>query len=285
MSGKYKMGNGKSVYLFENVRSLLFPLLVCILFAAPLFPATLEELLGSGLAAELQSEGSLSRAQHKNPRPLLVPSSAPVRGLIDGMIREVDPSVSVETLLLYKKPAGAQSGTWTEAERTALYNKALALSTLAGIEYFSPSRNRMRVFYETSTVIDGPDTKRPLEDPRYAVPPAELRLYARQKDLSFGDNVYQYDYLAQSGALIFVQKNLTAMSYGIIPVLGKEKLRSLVAVIDAGEYLLIYAASMARAVSIPGMSQRVESSFSSRADAILSWFSQRAGGAFESARP
>jgi hypothetical protein len=70
------------------------------------------------------------------------------------------------------------------------------------------------------------------------------------------------------------------MNAGIIPAVGKNKLRSLVAVIDAGDSLLVYAASMARAVTIPGMGERIGSSFTNRAEAILKWFAGRADRVF-----
>jgi hypothetical protein len=138
----------------------------------------------------------------------------------------------------------------------------------------------MRTFYETSSVIDSPDTKRPLADPLYGSPPAELTIYARQKDLTFGDNIYQYRYYARPDSLVFVQENLTGLNAGPIPVVGKNKLRSVVAVMDAGEYLLVYVASMARAASFPGMNERAGRSFSTRTEAVLAWFSGRADRAF-----
>jgi hypothetical protein len=156
----------------------------------------------------------------------------------------------------------------------------MALSSLTGIQYYSASRKTMRTFYEYSRVIDGPETKRVLDDPRHAQTPAEQTIYARQKDLSFGDNIYEYKYYANPDSLLFIQQNLTAMSYGIIPAVGKNKLRSLVAVIDAGDYLLIYAASMVKAASIPGMGERIGNSFSNRAAAVLKWFTGRADGVF-----
>jgi hypothetical protein len=119
----------------------------------------------------------------------------------------------------------------------------------------------------------------------YPSPPADLTLYARQKDLTFGDNIYRYDYTVMSGAFLFVQENLTTMSAGIIPAIGKNKLRSVVAVVDAGEYLLVYAVSMARAAALPGLKDRVGSSFSSRAEAVLSWFAAQADKAFAKLYP
>jgi hypothetical protein len=52
------------------------------------------------------------------------------------------------------------------------------------------------------------------------------------------------------------------------------------AVIDAGDSLLIYIASMAKAASLPGLSGRIGNSFTNRAEAILKWFAGRADRVF-----
>jgi hypothetical protein len=140
----------------------------------------------------------------------------------------------------------------------------------------------MRTFYEISSVIDGPSTKNPIPDPVFSRPPAGFTVYTRQKDLTFGDNIYQYDFFAAPGALVFIQKNITSLTVGIIPAVGRNRLRSTVAVLDAGDYLLVYAASMARAGSFPGMNERVGNSFANRAIAVLQWFSDQADKAFGS---
>jgi len=101
--------------------------------------------------------------------------------------------------------------------------------------------------------------------------------------LSFGDNIYQYDFYTSPGALIFTQQNLTALTVGIIPAVSKNKLRSVVAVLDADDYLLVYAASMAKAASIPGMKDRIGVSFANRVEAVVHWFSDQADKAFRNA--
>jgi hypothetical protein len=243
------------------------------------FSASLEELIGAGRMEELETSNPLTEVQHKNPRPLLLPRNSEVRRLIDDAMETLEPSLFVESLYRYKKPAGAAPGAWTEAERANLYNICLSISSLAGTEYFSASRNRMRVFYESSSIIDGPETKRPLGDPLYEDPPAELQIYARQKDLTFGDNIYRYVYYAYPDGLVFVQENLSALTVGPITVVGKNRLRSVVAALDAGDSLLVYVASMAKAAAFPGMAERAGRSFSNRAEAILAWFARRADGA------
>jgi hypothetical protein len=260
----------------------LFFLMAAI--AGPVSSLSLEEALGPARAVELANQGTLTAVQTRKGQPLLIPEHAYTREIIHAAIADLDPGIIVESLFLYTKPAGASTESWTEAERTALYNEALALSSLAGIQYFSTSRNTMRTFYETSVIVDGPETKKPRPDPVFAVPPAELTLYARQKDLTFGENLYRYVYHARPDALIFIQENLSDMYNGIIRAVGRNRLRTTVAVLDAGDHLLIYTASLVKAAAIPGMKGRIGASFSTRAEAILGWFSGRADQAFGKTR-
>ena len=248
--------------------------------STPVSALSLEELLGpENLRALLAGEKPVS-AQFKAPLPSLIPRHETLGEIVDKLRRDLDPSVMVETLHLYYKPLQAGGEAWSAEEEARLYNATLALSTLTGLQYYSASREAMRVFYETSSVIDGPSTKKPLPDPLFARPPAQLTIYARQKDSSFGDNIYQYDYFSLPLAMIFVQQNLSALNYGIIPAIGKNKLYSVVSVLDAGNYLLVYMVSMSKAASIPGMKERIGNSFANRAEAVFRWFSDQADKAF-----
>jgi hypothetical protein len=262
------------------VKGLLPVLAVLALFPVRGFGASLETLIDPAQITALRRGERVTHIQQKNPSTVLIPRNNSLKNLTDRLIRELNPSFFVEALALYRKPAGA-AATWTSAERAALYNQVLALSSLAGLQYYSASRKEMRTFYETSTVVSGPDGKTPRPDPRYASPPAELTIYAKQRDLSFGENIYRYDYYAQGNALFFVQENLSSMNYGIIPAVGKNKLRSIVAVFDAGDSLLVYVASMAKAASVPGLNDRVSNSFTNRAEAIFNWFSAQADKVFK----
>jgi hypothetical protein len=242
--------------------------------------ASLEELIGADLIEKLRASNPITEVQHQTSSSLLMPRNSQLRRLINEAAETLEPTLFVESLYRYKKPAGAAAGGWTQAEKTNVYNICLSISSLAGTEYFSASRNRMRVFYETSTIIDGPETKRPQSDPLYAIPPAELQIYARQKDLTFGDNIYRYVYYANPESLVFVQENLTNLTVGPITAVGKNRLRTVITILDAGDSLLIYVASMAKAAAFPGMANRAGRSLSNRAEAILTWFSGRAAEAF-----
>ena len=241
---------------------------------------SLEELLDNSLISMLKANERPTEIQFRNIKPLLLPANESLKRLIDTILPDLKPSVMVETLYLYKKPETAGKTGWSQAELAALYNEAAALSSLQGLEYFSASRGEMRTFYETSSVIDSPTTKKPLPDPVFPMPRTELNLFARQKDLTFGDNIYLYTYRYFPGALIFIQENLTDLKAGIFTAVKKNNLHSVLAMLDAGDYILIYAVSMAKASSLPGMNDRIGSSFSNRAEAILQWAASGADRAF-----
>jgi hypothetical protein len=259
----------------------LVPCLI-LLNAALVFPTPLDELLDQAAFNTLMAseQESVTEVRFKTSTPVLLPRHSYTQELIARTLQDLDPSFLVETLRVYHKPSGASLPVWSRAERNALFNQCLALSSLTGLEYYSESRKRMHTFYETSTIIDSPETKRPLPDPVYDVPPANALLYVRQKDLTFGDNIYRYEYHSRNDALLFTQENLTALSLVLIPAVGKHRLRSVVAVLDAGADILVYVFSAAKATSFPGLNERIGSSFSNRADAILRWFVSRADQAF-----
>ena len=254
-------------------------LLVIVCAVVPhVFSESLEDLVGADYAARLRSNASITEAQLRNPSPRLLPMYGELRQFVTTAMNTLDPSLLIETLHLYRKPVA--SGSWNDAQRAGLFNSLLSLSTLTGIQYYSASRRTMRTFYESSVVIDGPDTKNTLPDPVYAYPPASLTIYARQKDLTFGDNIYRYDFVAAANAIFFSQENMTALKYGIITAVARNRLRSIIAVIDCGDSLLIYAVSIAKAVSLPGMSDRIVSSFENRTEAVLNWFTGKADAVF-----
>jgi len=260
----------------RNNLSLLFAIFIVL---QPAFSASLDELAGVERAAVLRAAAEpVTEVQLKNPVPRLLPRHGELERFVAENQKSLDPNLFVETLSLYHKPQAAQ---WSEIEQTSLLNQLAALSTLTGIQYYSESRKTMRVFYESSGVIDNPAKKNPLPDPVYAALPDSLTLYARQKDLTFGDNVYSFNFYTGEDFIFFLQENLTSMNAGIIPAIGKNKLLSLVAVIDSGDSLLIYAAAMAKTVSVPGIGERIGHSFTNRAKAILEWFTGRAEKVFQ----
>jgi len=255
-------------------------------FAAPAFGGSLEDLVGAERAALLRAsagpaEGGriLSEVQVRNPGLRLRPAHEAVERLAMEAKSDLGPSIVVEALFAYSKPRG-RAEEWSAAERAELFNRVAALSTLAGIQYFSASRGAMITFYETSHVIDNPRNRSPIADPSFAEPPERFVMYAHQRDLTFGSNVYRFEYRSGADFILFTQENLTAMTAGIIPAIGRNRFRMVIAVIDAGDSLLIYAAAMTRVASAFGMGDRIGNSFNNRLVAVLQWFSAHADEVF-----
>jgi hypothetical protein len=246
-----------------------------------MFALSLHALVGEETAERLIAGGEITRDDKSELG--IVPGYEPLAQLLRQNVAAMKPNMVIESLFLYAKPPVANRERWTVEERGAIYNETLALSTLDGLEYFSRRRNRMHLLYESSRIVDKNDTKRVLPDPAYQTPPPVLELTVRQKDTTFGDNVYLFSYTATSdeAAFIITQQNISPITLTFVPVIGKHNLYSVVALLDAGPYLLIYSASLAHVVMLPGIRDQMNTSIGNRTAALLAWFSRRADIAYE----
>lgn len=258
-------------------------LIIGIFFFLPYssFCSSLEALLGKDKALELKGKKNLTKVNNKNKNPEMIPDNRFIKDLIEKSFQTVEPNLFVESLNLYPKSVQDTNKEWANQDKINLYNQLLKLSSLKGIEYFSKTKNKMRILYEESFVIEDSLKNDPIDDPYFLFPPEQLTLFVKQEDTTFGENIYKYQYYFHSDGLFFVQENVSSISYGIIPVVGKNKQKSIVAVFDTGDYLVVYLLSMAKASSIPGMGKRIKESFSNRTNALMEWFTMRADIAFD----
>jgi hypothetical protein len=207
--------------------------------------------------------------------PSLLPAHAAAAPLGQAIASE-DPAILVEAAFIFPRraPAGQEG---RAAELASIYGIMRSIGTLEGIEYYSASRKKMRTFYAESYLIDDPKTKKRLPDPAPPAPaslPKSESLFAFQRDLSFGANVYRYDFESAPGAVRVIAVNLTRMSYSLVPVIAPEALKTRLLVIQAEDAIVFYAASGADA---PGIFKgKLEDSFSNRAEALFKWFAARA---------
>ncbi len=255
----------------HSMKHLMIALSFSALLAVNGYAVDLDSIVGTKNTGILRAEGSVKSVSFKNGIPVLLPLF-PAKTDLEDRISAFAPSVLVESLYLYKKPENIGKEKLTEAERLAVFNVLRSISTLTGIQYYSASRGRMRTFYESSFVVESGMGNEALPDPVVGSLPEKATLFAIQKDLTFGENRYRYDYETGSGYILFSQENLTTMNYGILPILGKGRLRTIVAVIDAGDALILYCVSAIKASQMPGLDAKVRDSFSNRADALYSWF-------------
>jgi hypothetical protein len=230
----------------------------------------LSAYMPASLAAELAAKGILQNAAYrqKGASPKLAPTTALAREALsfwDGK----DPPFFSETLTLYKK--AERQKTTGPKDRAAVSELLRSISKLQGIEYFSHSRNKMRTLYEKAYAVDGVATKKRIPDSLGGSADG-MTVYALQKDLTFGEYVYSYRYRETDDSVAFYSTNQQAMSYAIIKVLDPERLRISLVVQDLGDYFLVYSLTRADFAAIPGLEEKINNSFSSRASAVYGWF-------------
>lgn len=251
------------------VFALAFALFAAFLGAEDL-AARLSSLLPAETAAELAEKGKIQSVIYRKPgvEPRLAPNQA-LAGEALSFWEGKDPPFFSESLYLYKKPVersgaiGAETGKISEILRS--------LSRLKGVEYYSTSRKKMRTLYKESYVVDGAETRKRVDDPVDGSADGRT-LLAVQEDLTFGEYLYQYDYRETGDTVAFYSKNLEALSYAIFDLIDANALRTSLVVHDMGDYLLIYNLTRVSFTAIPGMESKVKASFTTRAEAVYSWF-------------
>ncbi|HUX12771.1 MAG TPA: DUF6675 family protein [Spirochaetia bacterium] len=180
---------------------------------------------------------------------------------------------------LYRVPVPAVIGSSPEKFQI-LYNIARSISTLKGIEYYSASRKRMRVFYLESYAISGPESRKAERDPLVNTIPAKSTVYAFQEDSSFGSYVMQIDYSAGSNLfspdyVLMSLHNLTKMNYSIFPIIDLKHFHMNLAIILREDALYIYGNSGIDTFSFGFLKDHINQSFANRLTAVSDWFVAR----------
>ena len=249
----------------------LFSALLCACAIGAASAADIGERLSAVLPGEtvslLLAKGRVQKSAYKEKgvSPTLAPSSA-LSGEAIGFWSGKDAAFFAESLYLYKKKNPASASDIAKISATLR-----SLSRLQGIQYYSASKKKMRTLYEKSYCVDGVKTKARVADP-VAGSADGLSVYALQKDLTFGEYVYQYSYRQTADSVAFFSQNAEAMSYTVLKLIDPGKLRVSLIVQDLGDYLLVYGLTRADFPAVPAIESRLNASFSNREEAIYEWF-------------
>lgn len=230
----------------------------------------LETILSKPVSVELMRQGSITYSSYRKDDviPYLNPEISIVKEALAFWTGEKAPFFS-EALYLYKKPVNRQGNPGIDIEKISVTLRSL--SHLQGIEYYSNSRKKMRILYEKSYVVDSQDKKTRLSDPVQGSADG-LSVLALQKDLTFGEYLYNYSYRQTSDSIGFFSQNMDSMNYSLFKVIDPGKLRISLVVHDMGDYLLVYGLTRADFPAIPGLEGKLNLSFTSRTEAMYIWF-------------
>jgi hypothetical protein len=228
------------------------------------------DLLGQNSYSEVHSSGKIIRVSSTG-KPSLLPFHEASKA-IRTEIETENPGILVEAAFMLPRLAPANQEE-AAAELASIYGLLRSVGSLEGIEYYSQSRKKMRMFYAESYRIDGPKGTARIADPPFPVHkeiPIQETVFAFQRDLSFGANRYKYIFENMGDAVAVKAVNLTRMYYGILPLFTPGSLTTKLLVVPASDGIVFYAVSWAHAPGI--MKAKIRDSFGNRAEALFRWF-------------
>jgi hypothetical protein len=231
--------------------------------------------ISSEVAHTLSQEGEISRIVKKGEDLTLIPHLI-IKDEIEEEIKKMEPLIGVEILILH---SSRKNNIEEEPElKLLLYNTLRSISTLKGIQYYSASRKRMRIFYHDAYVIDSPKTKKRMKDPLVDTIIKNDSIYAFFKDSSFGNYVCGIDYTVDDECYFMKMENFTLIWYFIFPIIDPHNLRSYIIIIPSEKYLLFYGFSCLDSSNPFGIAEsRIESLYN-RIKAIYNWFDRQFEG-------
>ena len=188
---------------------------------------------------------------------------------IEPQLEDMEPSVGVEILFYY--PVRQERLDDTDFRRD-VYNVLRSVSTMEGIKYYSASRERMRIFYHESYVIEGPENRERVPDPTVETIPKDSTIHIFQRDSSFGKNVYEATYRYADGTYVLSLVNLTRMYYKVFPVVAPQNVKINLAVMLTERGIVFYGNTAVDVITLLGLQERVQDSFYNRLVAIYDWF-------------
>lgn len=176
-----------------------------------------------------------------------------------------DPIFTLEALYFMKKTQKAKGADLSRILRS--------VSSLKGLQYYSSSRKKYRLLYKDSFVVEKRETKRGKFEYVKTDDPLDketdgLSVLVLQEDLTFGKNIYEYDYFQDGYGLGLMVENVNSLYYSVFKAVSEKELNSCVIFHDLGDYFLLYASTKANFAKLYGIEKKIKNSFSSRLDAL-----------------
>lgn len=229
---------------------------------ALLFPSITPELLEN-----IAERGSASNFLKSGEKPILVPTEK-FGAKIGGDLDDLSFTIGVEVLHVLPDEFANRS---TEELASLL----LEISDLAGLEYYSASKDRMRILFFDSYFIDSLDTKIPIDDPIISSIPTTGSMYAYQEDNTFGKNYNTIGYDVQPGTIHMITENISTYRWGLVPIVRPKNLHLHVLIYRTENQIIYYGNFGARALRVGLIKDRIHNSFYNRLMALYGWYHKK----------
>ena len=225
-------------------------------------------LLGGENAESLDADGEL-RHTFRGAEPLeLLPALKQSDAVVTD-VRELEPTVGVEYILLYRPSREVLDD---PDYHLRLYRTLTAISTLTGIDYYSASRERMRIYFHEAYAIASPEEREKIPDPSFTRIPEEYRLHGFLHDSSLGKYVAEIRYEYDEKSLVMSITNVTSIKQLLIPIVKPGEIRTFVALVPVGDMVVFYGLAYVRMFNLFNLAEKKTESFYNRLIALFRWF-------------
>jgi hypothetical protein len=212
--------------------------------------------------AVFSSDGFL--AASKNSRELVLCPALPETD-IAGPVLSKNPRFLVESLLVLPYES-------SPPDLTDIYNALGKIQNLKGRLYHSATRDRDVPLFEDATRLEGPQKLIPIPDaPNISEAPPEETMYMRLRDINFGNSFYRADIRVNQRGLLYRLSNFKALSYLVIPVIGREKFIAQMYIEPLAEGILLYSIAGADVSDFVASQIDIPSAIQKRLEVIIGW--------------
>jgi hypothetical protein len=217
------------------------------------------------------NEGEVTLFHFEDTTPQLMPSIPQAEELKD-LLKGKSPNFAIEGLF-FIQTLNRESN--REEDLTNIVNILSSVSSLQGLEYFSASRNEMRLLFEECWRIDNAEDRTPLADLSFTELPGQVEYTIHQKDLTFGANLSHVEISSSPESLLMTMTNLTNMKYdGWLKVIDRGNFQTGVLVIPVEEGILYYGVMSAKTLGLGFIVNKASNSFYNRMKALFIWFNE-----------
>lgn len=181
---------------------------------------------------------------------------------IESILKEEDPVLCVEALFHVDVD--------NSLTRLEELNTIMSISSLKGVEYYSETEKRYKVFVKDAYTM-GEDGNR-VPDLQVSAPEDRASIDLFMKDSRFGKLNYSIDYFNTSDSYGMVMENKTKISYMLVPLVKPGEAKLVYQIIPTEKGYMFYGITMVKTETPSFLDNRLSKSLYNRMVAVIDWF-------------
>lgn len=230
-------------------RKKLILILFCILMVTSFF-------------AEKVGEKIMYKEDDMNPT--LIPESAISQKVANYWKQTYDKEPIFVAEMLYEVPSNG-------IDINEISKILRSFSTMEGIEYYSNSRNKYEVLYDSCYTISDLKSEKRVPDNNQENADG-LTLYMLQDDNSFGETSYEVTCWQTEKEMAMNAVNKSPLYVSFIKAVKTENVCLTLYAKDKGDVIQVYILVQADFVSLPLIEGKIRDSLTARIEALFNWF-------------